>query len=294
MRVLLLGADGQLGFELRGSLGCIAELTALGRDQCDLAQLDQLRNVVLAVRPELIVNAAAFTDVDGAEEHRAHADAINWHAVAALGQQAREQRFGLVHVSTDFVFDGRGDRPYLETDPTGPVNAYGESKLAGERALIDAAAPAIILRTAWVYGLRRKSFVSTIVRLATEREQLRVVDDQLGNPTFCRDLASGIAAIAGALRADPHAACVEASGIYHLAGGGVASRHELATSAVALHPHRNALAVKRIDAIPSEAMPMRAARPRYTPLDCGKARERFGVALPDWRDALARAMRDAC
>ena len=272
MKILLLGAEGQLGFELRGSLGCIGSLTALGRAECDLARPESLEQVVRAYAPDLLVNAAAYTDVDGSEAVGSPAHAINGAAVAELGRLAKAERFGLIHVSTDFVFDGEARAPYREDDATAPVNAYGVSKLAGEQAL------------------KALEALATIVRLASERSELSVVDDQFGNPTFCRDLSNGIAAIATILRPDPFGAATAHRGVYHLAGSGVASRYELAKLTVERHPRRETLKVRSLSAIPSDAMPLPARRPLRTPLDCSKVQRTFGVALPDWRDALERAL----
>ncbi len=293
MKILLLGSEGQLGFELQGALGGIGELTALGRAQVDLAQPHSLAQVLAARAPDLVINAAAYTDVDGAEAPESPAHTINCTAVEELGRLAGALRFGLLHISTDFVFDGESNRPYREDDPTGPVNAYGASKLAGECALSALEAPAIVLRTAWVYSLRRKSFVSTILRLAREQSELSVVDDQLGNPTFCRDLANAVARISARLRPDPFAAATEYRGLYHVAGTGIASRHELASRIIERHPHSAGLAVRSLLAVPTSAMPLQARRPLRTALDCSKAHRTFGVLLPDWQEALDRALADA-
>src|SRR5258708_5405640 len=178
MKIALLGSRGQLGRALEGTLACIARVTAFGRGALDLNDLETLRGALRSARPDLVVNAAAYTDVDGAERDEDTATRVNASAVAVLGEECRRLRAGLVHYSTDFVFDGRASRPYREVDPTAPLGAYGRSKLAGERALLDSAAPAIVLRTAWVYSLKRKSFVSSVLRLARERTELRVVADQ--------------------------------------------------------------------------------------------------------------------
>jgi dTDP-4-dehydrorhamnose reductase len=198
-----------------------------------------------------------------------------------------------VHLSTDYVFDGRAVRPYREEDAPCPLGVYGRSKLAGEHALGAIEAPAVVLRTAWLYSLRRPSFVSTILRLGAARSELRVVDDQLGSPTFCRDLAAVLALWLRQLGPQPADAIDALRGVYHLAGDGVASRHELATAAVALHPRREALAVRRIVPIASADFRQRAPRPRYGALDCGLFAARFGLRLPPWREALARALVDA-
>ena len=292
MRVLLLGADGQLGHELRGSLGCFCDLAPATRADIDLSDTHGLAELVSRVAPALIVNAAAYTKVDEAEDDIEQAERINLRAVAALGRIAQRQHLGLIHISTDFVFDGRCTRPYREDDSPAPLNAYGHSKLAGEQALQDLDAPAIVLRTAWVYSLRRKSFVSSILKLAAEREHLRVVADQIGNPTFCRDLAQAIALLVFRLGPTPFEALQAARGIYHLAGSSEASRYELATEALAVHPNRSALAVRRIEPIASKELAQRALRPLRTVLDCSKIEARFGLRLPHWRGALRRALAD--
>jgi len=292
MRVLLLGADGQLGHELRGPLACFADLATTTRSELDLSDTHRLGELVSRVAPALIVNAAAYTKVDEAEHDPEQADRINQRAVAALGRVARQQHVGLIHISTDFVFDGKSTRPYREDDSPAPVNAYGRSKLAGELALRDLDAPAIVLRTAWVYSLRRKSFVSSILKNAAERKLLRVVSDQVGNPTFCRDLAQAIALLAHRLGPAPFEALRAARGIYHLAGSAEASRHELATEVVAAHPDPSCLAVQRIEPIVSSELKQGAPRPLRTVLDCSKIEARFGLRLPHWRDGLRRALAD--
>ena len=178
-----------MGYELAGALSIFADVTRVLRTELAL-DADNVAPLVEETRPDVIVNASAYTDVDGAEREPEIADAVNARLVGALGETARRRGSALVHFSTDFVFDGEKGTPYLETDETAPLNAYGRSKLAGERALSEMDAPAVVLRTAWVYSLRRKSFVTTMLRLAREREELAVVTDQIGSPTFCRDLAA--------------------------------------------------------------------------------------------------------
>jgi dTDP-4-dehydrorhamnose reductase len=289
MRIVLLGSAGQVGVALAGALRCFAEVTAFDRESLDVADLEALRGALRASRPDVVVNAAAFTDVDRAEKEEATATRVNGEAVAVMGEECRALRAALVHYSTDFVFDGLASRPYREDDPTGPLGAYGRSKLAGERAL--EGAPALVLRTAWVYSPGRRSFVASILRLARERETLRIVSDQVGSPTFAGDLAWATALLVHAARSDPFGAFDEARGIYHLAGEGTATRFELAEAAIAADPRASEHKVRKLEPIGTAEYPLPAARPAFAPLDCRKVTHRFGISLPPWRDALARALR---
>jgi dTDP-4-dehydrorhamnose reductase len=295
MNVVVIGAAGQLGLALVGTLGSFADVTRFDRGSLDLSDTDAFRlsvgRALTASRPAVVVNAAAFTDVDRAERDEAEATRVNAEAVAILGEQCRQRRAALVHYSTDFVFDGRGSRPYREEDATGPLGAYGRSKLAGERALAQAGAPSIVLRTAWVYSPGRRSFVASILRLARERETLRIVADQTGSPTFAGDLAIATALLVHSVRADPFGAFDEARGIYHLAGAGVATRFELAQAVIADDPRAQEHRVRRVEPVTSAEYPLPAPRPAFAPLDCEKMKRRFGIALPPWREALARALR---
>jgi dTDP-4-dehydrorhamnose reductase len=290
MKVLLLGSGGQVGRALAGALGSFAQVKSFDRAALDFADAGALRGAVRAERPQVVVNAAAYTDVDAAEKDEAGAMRVNADAVAVIGEECLRARVGLVHYSTDFVFDGRSPRPYVEDDTTAPLGVYGRTKLAGERALLDIAAPAIVLRTAWVYSLGRRSFVSSILRLARERDSLRVVSDQVGSPTFAGDLAFATALLLFGMRDDAYAGIERSRGVYHFAGGGAVSRSDLATAVLELDPRKSEHRARRVDPIATAEYPLPAARPAFAPLDCGKARERFGIALPHWRDALARAL----
>jgi dTDP-4-dehydrorhamnose reductase len=271
-------------------LGCFAEVKSLDRGALDFGDGPALRAAVRAERPDVVVNAAAYTDVDAAEKDEAGAMRVNADAVAVLGEECARIRAGLVHYSTDFVFDGHASRPYVEGDAPAPLSAYGRTKLAGERLLVDMAAPAVVLRTAWVYSLGRRSFVSSILRLARERDTLRVVGDQVGSPTFAGDLAGATALLLFGMRADAYAGIERSRGIYHLAGGGAVSRSDFATAILELDPRKGEHRARRIDPIATADYPLPAARPAFAPLDCRRARDVFGVALPDWKDALARAL----
>ena len=291
MKILLCGSEGQLGHELAGPLASFADLVAPPEKSLDITDAELVARLLTSERPDVVVNASAYTDVDGAERDPATAERVNRDAVRALGLACRERDIGLVHVSTDFVFDGASNRPYVESDACRPLNAYGRSKREGELALLEVDAPAIVLRTAWVYSLRRKSFVSAILRAAREREELRVVADQLGSPTFCRDLAVAIALLLRGLGENAARTLADARGIYHLAGGGEpASRIELARAALELDPKRDEQRVQAVMPITTVEVPAPAARPLRTPLDSTACWNRFGVRLPPWRDALRRAL----
>lgn len=290
MKALVFGADGQVGFELLGALGCVADVVGCVFPDVDFEKPAQVRAAIEAARPDVVVNAAAYTDVDGAERDPARAARINAEAVALLGEEAKRRRIALVHYSTDFVFDGAKGSAYVESDAPAPLSSYGRTKLDGERALVELGAPAIVFRTAWVYSLRAKSFVTAILRAAREREELRVVSDQVGNPTFCRDLAQATAAIVHAFRQAPFERFDDAKGVYHLAGTGEVSRFDFARAILELDPRKADHRVKNVVPIRTEEYPLPAKRPLHSALDCGEAERRFGVRLPAWRGSLARGM----
>jgi dTDP-4-dehydrorhamnose reductase len=291
MEIVVLGSAGQVGVMLTGALRCFAHVTPLDREEIDLADLDAVRAMLREKKPALVVNAAAYTDVDKAEKEETSAARVNAEVVGVIGETCRELRAGLIHYSTDFVFDGTSTRAYREDDPTGPLGAYGRTKLGGEQALAQTDAPALVFRTAWVYSPGRKSFVSSILRLARERESLRIVGDQSGSPTYAGDLATATALLVRGLGSDPFGAIDEGRGVYHMAGGGVATRFELAQATVADDPRVAEHKVKTLEPIPTSAYPLPAVRPAYAPLDCEKLRRRFEIELPPWREALTRALR---
>jgi len=201
-RILLVGKNGQVGAELAIALPTLGEVIALDRQQLDLSKPDAIRRTIQAIRPALIVNAAAYTAVDQAEKEEAVAQALNVDAPALMAQEAKKIGAGIVHFSTDYVFDGSKRSPYVENDPSNPVSVYGKTKLAGEQAIQEVGVPHLIFRTAWVYGTRGRNFLLTILRLASQREELRIVHDQFGAPTWCREIARGTASVLGGLLAD--------------------------------------------------------------------------------------------
>lgn len=281
MRTLLLGRQGQVGSELLVRLAAHGEVVAPARAALDVSDLHALRAAVVEAAPDLIVNATAWNDVDGAEKDPVGAYRLNRDVPALLGEEADRRGAIFVHFSTDFVFDGRGDRPYREDDPTNPLGVYGSSKRAGEEAL--AGTRALVFRTAWVWSLTRKSFVSTMLSLARSRAELSVVDDQVGNPTYATDLAAAVATLV------THEAA-RAGGLFHLAGGGSVSRYDFARAIFALDPRKEEHVLRAVHPVASEAFPTPAARPKHAPLDCEKAARVFGVRLRGWREALAAAL----
>ena len=290
MRLLVTGANGQVGWELRRSLAPLGEMTALDRNQCDLSRPERLPDVVRDARPDVIVNAAAYTAVDKAEQEEQLATAINGTAVGVLAEEARKAGSLLVHYSTDYVFDGEKPSPYTEDDAPHPINAYGRSKLAGETALRQAGGAYVILRTSWVYAARGRNFVHTILRLAKERADLRIVDDQIGAPTWARDIAEATARIVRAARGE-QARGTFAPGIFNLSAAGATSWYGFA-GAILDEAMRSGLLTRapRLTPIASKDYPTPAARPKNSQLSGERLEARFGIALPDWRASLARCI----
>jgi dTDP-4-dehydrorhamnose reductase len=282
LRILLLGKKGQVGWELARALAPLGEVTALGRAELDLADVPRLIATVRALQPEVIVNAAAYTAVDKAESEQDAAFAVNATAPRVLAEEAKRSGALLVHFSTDYVFDGAKATPYVEEDPTNPLNVYGASKLAGERAIAAAGCRHLILRTSWVYGPRGANFMLSMLRLARERPQLRVVDDQVGAPTSSRAIADATAAVLVRAMASPGL-----EGLYHLTASGETSWCGFARAILA----RAGIEIPVVP-IPTEQYPTPARRPRNSRLDCARLRAAFGVTLAPWQESLAEAMRE--
>jgi dTDP-4-dehydrorhamnose reductase len=284
--ILLLGRDGQVGWELRRALAPLGRVVALGRAEADLAAPDRLRSIVRHHRPRLIVNAAAYTAVDRAETEPELAFAVNAQAPGVLADEARRAGAFLVHYSTDYVFDGMKGAPYVEGDAAHPLNVYGRSKLAGEQAIQAATEDHLILRTGWVYGARGANFLRTVLRLLDERDELRIVADQHGAPTWSRTVAEATAA----MLARNGVASPRHAGIFHLAAAGRTTWHGFATAI------RDALPApyqqKRVTAIATEEYPTPAARPPWSVLDTTRLRETFGIHLPPWDDVLPRVLEE--
>ena len=272
MRILLTGRNGQVGWELERSLAPLGEVIALDRARLDLSDPAAIQRVVRDARPEVIVNAAAYTAVDRAESEPALASSINGVAPGILAEEARLCGALLVHYSTDYVFDGEKRTPYVEDDPAHPLNVYGSTKLEGERAIEGSGCRYLILRTSWVYGPRGHNFLRTVLRLARERNELRMVDDQIGAPTSAAAIALATAEM---LR---HAG---PEGLFHMTASGETSWRGFAEAILA----RNHLQV-RVVGIASQDYPVAARRPRSSLLDNGKLKSAYGLTLGSWEHQL--------
>jgi dTDP-4-dehydrorhamnose reductase len=287
VRLLLTGANGQVGSELRRALAPLGEVVAFDRAGLDLAQPDALIARVRKVAPQAIVNAGAYTAVDKAESEPELAFAINGMAPRVLAEEAKKLGAVLAHYSTDYVFDGEQASPYTEADTPNPLSIYGRSKLEGERAVIGSGCRHLTLRTSWVYGTRGRNFLLTMLRFAGEGRALRVVDDQIGAPTWCREIADATAA----LLARSELAVPGTDGLYHLCAGGFTSWFGFAR-AIFDSPELSRLGITRptLEAIPASEYPTPAHRPRNSRLDCGRLESRAGLRLALWDEALGGAM----
>jgi dTDP-4-dehydrorhamnose reductase len=285
--ILVAGRNGQLAI-------CLAELArarqvplvCLGRPELDIADAASISRAVAAVKPRAVVNAAGYTAVDKAESEPERAYAINRDGAARLAQAAKASGIPFIHISTDYVFDGRKGVPYREDDPPGPLSVYGRSKLEGEQAVAAEHPAPVILRTSWLYSSHGQNFVRTMLRLARTRDLVRVVDDQHGSPTSAAEIAAAILALAGRLSAplDPGRA-----GVYHLAGAGEATWHAFAAAIFSFWQERGHR-VPKLEPIPTREFPTPARRPADSRLDCSKIERSFGVTLPHWRHSLARCL----
>ncbi len=289
MKILLLGASGQLGWELQRALAPLGELHCPGRAEgADLGDPDRLEALARALGPDAIVNAAAYTAVDKAESEPALAGLVNTESVARLARVAKAREALLLHYSTDYVFDGHGDRPRDETAATGPLSVYGRTKLEGEQAIQASGCRHLILRTSWVYAARGGNFAKTMLRLAAEREQLRVVDDQIGAPTGAELLADCSAhALRQCLR-EP-----ASGGLYHLAAQGQTSWADYARFVIEeARRQGQVLRCREVLGIPSQDYPTPARRPLNSRLDCRRFEADFGLRLPAWEHGVRRMIQE--
>lgn len=284
--IVVTGAAGQIGYEAVRQLAPYGKVVGLTRADLDLGDPAAIRDTVRRLRPRIIVNAAAYTAVDRAESEPAIATAINAEAPGILAEEARRLGALLVHYSTDYVFDGRKGSPYVETDPTNPLSVYGSTKLAGEQAIQAVGGAHLILRTSWVYGARGTNFLRTMLRLAREREELRIVNDQVGAPTWSRSVASMTADIVdGELRRGAEFGAGLA-GVWHLTAAGQTTWYEFARLIVERDPRRDEQVCRALIPISTAEYPTAARRPAYSVLDCTAFRDRFRLSLLDWRQPL--------
>jgi len=296
--LLLIGNIGQVGWELRRTLAPLGRLISVDFPEIDLTNPDSIREWVRESSPGVIINAAAYTAVDKAETEPDRCNLINGTAPGILAEEAKKLGSLLVHYSTDYVFDGRKTTPYTENDPTGPLNVYGKSKLAGEQAIQAAGVPHLIFRTSWVYSTGGKNFLLTILRLASEREELRIVNDQIGCPNWSRCLAEATLGVINRISAQGGVPFLnKLSGIYHMSGTGQTTWCEFAvmilqnvTNQLEVSDTPSVFKAKRVIPISTSEFPTRAKRPAYSVLDNRKLFEEFGITLPMWSIQLS----DAC
>src|SRR6185437_15649076 len=287
---LVTGGTGQIGFELIRELAPLGIVVAPTRAELDLARPTSIREFVRRARPTVILNAGAYTAVDKAESDREACYAVNAMAPRVLAEEAQRLGAMLIHYSTDYVFDGTKREPYVETDEPRPLNVYGESKLAGERAIADVGGTWTVLRTSWVYGARGHNFMLTILRLAREREELRVVDDQIGAPTWSGAIARATKELISGCESDSRPTERPTSGIYHLSAAGATTWCKFARAILVADPRRQEQRSRRVVGIGTGEYPAPAARPRWSVLNCDKLAREFGIRLADWSQDVSRAL----
>jgi dTDP-4-dehydrorhamnose reductase len=288
--ILLTGKSGQVGWELQRTLMPLGRIVALGADELDLANPTVVRQAVRSIQPDVIVNTAAYNAVDRAESEADLAHAVNGVAPGILAEEAQRLNAWMMHYSTDYIFDGIKTGAYTETDTPNPQNIYGRSKLAGENAVREAGGKHLILRTSWVYGSRGYNFMLTMLRLARERRELRIVDDQIGAPTWCRSLAEISAQILAQLHVHGmQGRARDLSGTYHLTSSGSVSWHGFAAEILRLTGMKP---MPELVAIPSNEYPTPATRPKNSVLSNEKLNRTFGLAAGDWRDNLRLCLQE--
>lgn len=305
--VLLIGKNGQVGAELVPLLAQFGDFTAIGRENLDLGNSAEIRRLVRHIRPQLIVNAAAYTAVDKAESEHSVAYAVNATAPTILAQEASKIGAVLVHYSTDYIFDGCKRQPYIETDSTNPLSVYGKSKLAGELAIRDSKVPHLIFRVSWVYATRGQNFLLAILRLGSQREELRMVHDQVGTPNRARDIAEATTSVLARLCGDSDllSSFEKVSGTYHLSASGAASRLDFTQAIVDEMGHGRIpswastalegrpFALKRLVPITTAEYPTPAVRPHYSVLSNERFCRTFGITLSEWRTQLHHTFSDS-
>ena len=290
MKILLIGKNGQLGWELQRALSPLGDVTAVDLPEVDLVDERAIRKLVRRIKPTVIVNPAAYTSVDRAESEPDVAWAVNGIAPGILAEEALDLQAGLIHFSTDYVFDGTTGKVYVEGDHPNPLNVYGKSKLAGEQAIQRVGKAFLIIRTSCVYSTRLGGFVNKVLQWARQQSILRIASDQVSNPTWCRMLAEAIAQVLVMGKQNIYLWLDERKGIYHLTGAGYVSRFEWARAILDLDPRRNEQIVEELRPALTAEFPTPATRPLYTPLCSERFYDTFGLWLPGWRETLELAM----
>ena len=288
LRILITGAVGQVGWELQRSLASLGTITAIDLAELDLTDADAVRKFVRDLRPDVLVNPAAYTAVDKAEAQPDLAMAVNGAAPGVMAEEMAKLGGLMIHYSTDYVFDGTKQGAWVETDVPIPLSVYGRTKLAGEQAVQAAGGAHVILRTSWVYGRRGGNFMLTMIRLAKERDELRVVADQHGAPTWCRTLAQGTADIVARTWSDPaaRAKARDLSGVYHFTNGGATTWHGFAEAIVATAPELADRRHVKVTPIATSDYPLPAPRPKNSVLDNSRLTATFGIRPAPWDEAL--------
>ncbi len=289
-RLLLIGKNGQLGWELQRTLATLGEVVALDYPEIDLAKPESLSEMIRAVSPQIIVNAAAYTNVDKAESEPDLVRTINAIAPAVMAEEAKQLNAAFIHYSTDYVFDGQKGSLYVETDTPNPLNVYGKTKLAGEQMVEAVGGSYLIFRTSWVYSLRQGGFVTKVLQWARQQETLRIVDDQISNPTWARMLAEATAQVIAQGRSEPVGYIRQKAGLYHLAGAGSCSRYEWAKSILELDPKKEEQIVKELLPAKSSEFSTPATRPLQTELSIRNFQKTFGLVFPQWKASLRQLM----
>ena len=286
VKILLIGKNGQLGWELQRTCFTLGEVIAVDYPEIDLSQTEELRDLIKTLQPNLILNAAAYTNVDQAENEQELARKINAIAPGVMAEEIKKLSGALIHYSTDYVFDGTKGSPYVETDLPNPLNVYGATKLEGEQMVQGVGGASLIFRTSWVYSMRQGGFVTKVLQWARQQEVLRIVDDQIGSPTWARMLAEATAQVIAQGRNNQVNYIKEKAGLYHLAGAGSASRNEWAKVILELDPKKEEQLVKQLLTAKSDDFPTPAVRPANTGLNCSAFEETFKLRLPSWQQAL--------
>jgi len=280
--ILLIGRNGQVSWELLRTLAPLGKVTALDYPDVDLTDSDGLRKLVREIKPQIVVNAAAYTAVDKAEEDEARCLAINATGAGVLAEEAAKLGAAIVHYSTDYVYNGTGERPWVETDAVEPLNAYGRTKLAGDEAIAAANPRHLIFRVSWVYGARGSNFLLTMLRLARQKEALTVVDDQVGAPTWSRQIAEATALAIARWNGQ--------SGVYHLPQAGFTSWYGFAKAIFELDPKKAEQVLREVSPVSSDAYPSKARRPTNSRMSGEKLAADFGIRLPHWEDSLRQVI----
>lgn len=290
MKIVLFGKDGQLGWEFQRTLTALGEVIALGRKEANISDLNAIEKILGEHKPDLIINASAYTEVDKAETEVELAMTINASAPGVMAAVARQLGSVFIHYSTDYVFDGNSTIPYKEDDQTKPLNVYGQSKLVGEQNIQQAGDAYLIFRTSWVYSLRGNSFVNKVLGWARKNEILKIVSDQISSPTWARTLAEITTLTIAKNKADLFEAIRQRRGVYHLAGSGYTSRYEWAKQILANDPNREEQRTHTLVPGLTSDFPTPASRPLFSPLDCTLFEETFGLQMPEWGTMLRLAM----